>query len=150
MHLRKDRRGITAVVDAMIFIVLMGLAVTVITLADEHPAEQPGQEAAELSDAVFLGGVTAAEFGLDAEGARVYAVADLTAAALRLENDAAEAYLAQLLDAACGRPAAYRLVCSYGDGSLTVGTGGGALRSGFEGEYSLEYGGVLHVLLQLF
>jgi len=150
MHLNQDRQGITATVDAMIFIVLMGLAVTAITLADEQPAELPRQEAAELSDAVFLGSITAAEFGLPVEGTRVYAIADLTAASLQLGDDTAATYLAQLLDIACGHPAAYRLICSYENTTIYVGIGGSALLSGFEGDYRLEYGGMLHVRIQLF
>ncbi|MDD4222298.1 MAG: hypothetical protein WCQ63_01750 [Methanomethylophilus sp.] len=148
MRLKHDRRAITAVVDAMIFIILMGLAVAVISLTD-GPPPGPTQEAADVADAVFLGNATPAEYGLDADGG-AYTIADLTAASLTLDDGSAETFLTQVLDAACGRPNTYSLTVTAPGGTLTLGSGCGTPVSGYKTDYLLTYGGDLHVVLELY
>ncbi len=144
-----NRRGFTGAVDAMFFITLIGIAVALLASAVPDAPQDPEADASAFCDAAFRSKVTGREFGMDLGDSRAYPVVDLTAASVSLGDGAAASYFGRLLDGVFERPGSYLMTLAFGDGTVSVGSGGGREASGFSGDYASRYG-TLHVELRLY
>lgn len=144
-----NRRGFTGVVDAMFFIMLIGIAVALLSSAVPDAPQEPEADASAFCDAAFRSKVTGEEFGMDTGDGRTYPVVDLTAASLSVGDGAAASYFGKLLDGVFERPGSYLMTLDFGGNAASVGSGGGREASGFSGDYASRYG-TLHVELHLY
>jgi hypothetical protein len=142
----RNKKGLTAMVDAMIFIVIMGILVAAMFSVSDNE-DYTMNEASEVSDQLFSAKVRISDI-LEEQDSLVITITDLLAASIVIGDDSAPEYVKAILDSLTERPGAYRLNLSYRDTALTIGTGDGIPVSGCERELTVTYGGVL--LTELF
>ena len=146
-----NRRGITAVVDAMFFIILIGMAVSVISHTIQEDVQlSRSDHPSDVCDAVFMSDITADDYGFDSSDGKIMSVADLTAISVASGDDRSKAYLEGILDELYPWKDAYTLTVAYGDSICTLGTGYGVPSEGCTAEYALSFGGSLRVHLDVY
>lgn len=143
----RDKHGITAMVDAMIFVIIMGIAISALCI-DQTEDPGPAADAAEMMDHIL-----AAEFELsdmmDTEDSSDTSMTDLLAASMINKNTKPMDYLEKVLDDATAT-GEYRLTLSYGNQTYTIGSDRQDAVSGCVSETPVTFGGVLRTELYLF
>lgn len=147
MVLRRDRRGITGMVDAMIFIVIMSLVFSAMYANSVHETEDC--RASEIANNLLSSKVRACDI-MDSEDSKMLSMADAIAATAITGNVNAIAMMTSILDASVGVPDSYLFTATYNGKTLTIGSERGLETSGFEGEMAVTYGGVLKAELRLY
>ena len=150
-----SKRGVTAVVDAMFFILLIEMAVTVIAVANTAGDESGGGDASEVCDAIMMSNITLADFGFDPGDKTVHPVADMIAASMVLKDGNAADYLSKVLRQLYPRNGGYRMTVGLtdregGSRTLAVGSGNGDAEAEYSGAYAVTFGGKLDVRLELY
>ena len=146
MVLRNDRRGITGIVDAMIFIVIMSLVFSALYANSQHETEDC--RAAEISGNLLSSKVRACDI-TDSEDSKMLPIADAMAIAVVTGNKNAVDMLTSVLDASVGVPGSYLFTMTYNGKTLSIGKESGIQTSGFECESVVTYGGILKTELRL-
>jgi hypothetical protein len=144
----KNTKGLTAMVDAMIFIVIMGILV-VAMFSIQNNEEYVMNEASEVSDQLFSAKMRISDV-MDAEDSLIVPLTDLLAASIVTGESSVSEYVVSVLDSLTERPGAYRLNMSYRDVTVTLGTGDGPPISGCERSLTVTYGGTLVTELFLY
>ena len=143
----KDRKGLTAMVDAMIFIVVMGLAVSAMfVFSGDHAT---ANDASTVSDNIFSAKLRACDL-VDTEDARLISVPDVIAFYFLTGEGNVIDYIESILDSLLKRPDSYRLELGYNDSTVTIGSGRGDPVSGSVKEFTVTYGGTIRVDLSFY
>jgi len=143
----KNRKGLTAMVDAMIFIVVMGLAVSAM-FAFGGDNSSPN-DASTVSDNIFSAKLRACDIA-DTEDARLISVPDVIAFYFLAGDGKVIDYIQSILDSLLKRPNSYRLEISYNNSVVTIGSGTGDPISGSVKEYTVTYGGAIRTDLSFY
>jgi hypothetical protein len=144
----RNRKGLTAMVDAMIFMVIMGILV-VAMFSISNDEEYVMNEASEVSDQLFSAKLRISDI-MDEEDSLIVPLTDLLAASIIIKENSVSEYVRSVLDSLTERPGAYRLNLSYRDTTMTIGTGDGVPISGCERNLTVTYGGTLLTELLLY
>lgn len=141
-----SRRGFTGIVDALFFILLIGIATAVVAADSEEPEEVRDSCLSDTADAVFQGRISSEGLGID-DYDRNVPVTDLVSVSMARDDGRAEQYLSGILDKAFARPGSYYLEITKDGDVLSVGNPGIERTEGYETDYGTSFGAVLHVLL---
>jgi hypothetical protein len=133
-------------VDAMIFILIIGLLVAVVHQSRD---DYVMNEASDVTNAVFSAKVRISDV-TDKEDELILPLTDVIAASLVLGDDNVLDYLREILDGVTARPGAYLLEMKYKEYAAILGTGAGECMSGCEKDVDVAYGGELHISLRLY
>jgi hypothetical protein len=147
MRLKSNRKGLTAMVDAMIFIVIIGLAVSAMFALSNNNLE--ANDASAVSDAVFTAKVRMCDM-MDTEESRLVSIADMTAYYILTGKGNVMDYIQSILDSLMQRPGSYLLNLSYRDTTVTIGTGHGDMVSGYIRDFTVTYGGTITADLEIY
>ncbi|AGI47972.1 hypothetical protein TALC_00979 [Thermoplasmatales archaeon BRNA1] len=147
-----NRRGITGVVDAVAFIVLIGLAAALLgnALADESGSADDVVPPSEVCSSVFQSRVRACDIGMNLDDPVMHPFPMLAAASIRTGDGAASAYLKGILDTVYPWKGAYFLKMSFREVEETTGTDKGPGDLSFRSQYSAGFGGVVNVVLEVY
>jgi hypothetical protein len=143
----KDKKGITAMVDAMIFIVILGIAI--IALLHFQGTNDTNGEASEVIEELFSIKLHSKDVMNDGDS-KVLSLTDLIAASFIMDNDSVISYISEVMDRFTGRPGSYHISISYGDHARTIGDGSGIPISTASKDAVALYGDVLHMTLELY
>lgn len=147
MHL-KDRNGMTATVDVMIFIVILGFAATALySVPDGDTA--PYDESSELVNELFSSELRLSDI-MDSDDTSVYTLPDMLAASMAAGDPSVGEYIKTVLDSSTGRPGSYRLDLDYGDIRTVVGDGDGTPVSVYSEDFAVTLGGTLRAELAVY
>ena len=146
--MRQDRRGITALADAMIFIVIMSMAFSALYLYEDDDVDV-GNSASDITDAVFYSKMKLKDI-MDTDDSKIVSITDLIAASMVTDNKSVFNYLEELMETVNGRPDSYRLTMTYGEKERCLGSGDGIPISGCTSEFTVKYGGTLIISLDVF
>ncbi len=142
----KDSRGFTAYVDAIAFMAILLMALSVISVQFGTDGEN-GPNASEAMDAISAAKVRPADITDLDEGAVVF-LTDVLAYSLASGDGKPLSYLEEFLDLHCrGHP--YRMELAYGDASRTIGVEDVRTYSGAESEFPVSLGGKLRASLSI-
>lgn len=147
MHLRNDRRGMTAMIDAMIFIIIMGLVVSAVFAMDDDEDVEPNNASA-MCKKLIQTDLRLCDV-MDTEDQSGMMMPDLMAACT-MSDELSSEYITDVLDSITERPGAYRLTMDYNEKELVLGTGDGTPVSGYTTESPISFGGILTITLELF
>lgn len=142
-----NKRGLTAMVDAMIFIVVMGLAVAAIFAfsGDDHTPN----DASSITDNIFSAKLKACDL-VDTEESGLISIPDMVAFHIIISNGMVIDYIESILDSVMQRPDSYRLDVSYHGETISIGSGRGDPVSSSAKEFTVTYGGVIETYLSLY
>ena len=142
-----DRKGMTAMVDAMIFIVIMGLAVSAIfAFGGEEPA---ANNASSISDSIFSAKLRTCDF-IDTDDSGLVPMPDIAAFYILTGEGEAGDYIQSILDSLMQRPHSYSLEIGYKGSIISIGDGAGDPVSGSVKEYTVTYGGTIRTDLRIY
>lgn len=144
----KNKKGMTAMVDAMIFIVIMGIVATVY-FSSGHIDNSEMNESSEITDDIFSTKLKINDL-IDTEENGLISIGDLIVSHLYSNNDSITEYLEDILRTLLQRPDSYRLELTYGDLSCTIGNGYGDPLSSCTKEHTVTFGGVLTSSLSIY
>ena len=143
----KDNRGMTAMVDAMIFIVIMGLAISAMfAFSGGEPA---ANDASSISDSIFSSKLRTCDL-VDTDDSGLIGMPDIAAFHILTGEGKAADYLGNILDSLLQRPNSYRLDIEYQGCTITIGSGDGDAVSGAVKEFAVTYGGSIRTELRIF
>ncbi|MDR2698444.1 MAG: hypothetical protein LBB30_02035 [Candidatus Methanoplasma sp.] len=143
----KDKKGMTAMVDAMIFIVIMGMAVSAMfSFGGENPVPN---DASSVSDCIFSSKLRMCDL-VDTEESGPVSIPDMAAFYILTGEGKTAGYLESILDSLFQRPGSYRLDIEYQGSTMTVGSGKGEAVSGSVKEFAVTYGGSIRTELRIF
>lgn len=149
MRLRKDRKGITGVMDAMIFITIMMIVFAgMYTINTDHD-DDLGLDASDISEQILSSKFSLCDI-TDSEDTVLVSAPDLFAASVISGDQLTIEYLTDLLDAASGLPGSYKMTLTYKDHTMTVGNGDGTPVSKCTKSTTVTYGDQLITVLELF
>lgn len=143
----KKKTGITAMVDAMIFIVVLGIAVT--AMHNYSNSEPLVDDASFISEKIFSGKLRMCDM-IETEDTGVIGIPDLVAYYLLTDNDSVAEYLDSVLRTLTQRPDSYLLVMDYDGHTSTIGYDRGDPVSSCTVDYTVTYGGSVRIELSLF
>lgn len=137
----RDRRGMTAYVDALAFMAIILLAMAALSVQFGFE-EESGPNASEVLDAISSSKVRLSDLTSMEDDAVVY-LTDVLAYSVHTGDGGATEYLGKLMDAHCrGHP--YKATLRFGEDSETIGEGT-EVRSGASGEYPVSTGGTIRI-----
>ena len=147
-----DRKGLTGIVDAMFFIIIMEAALAVVVLADGSE-DSDAEDASEIADAVMMGNITMADFGMEDSDGRPYPVPDLIAVSLSRNDGMAERWLSETMCQIFPRVSDFHIDAEYvhPDGRVipfAAGDGNGPVSS-YTGTYRPTLGGEITLRLEI-
>jgi len=145
MHM--NGRGMTAIVDAMAFIMVMGIVISVAFNISNEDLEI-GPDASKISETILYSTIRMTDLHADAEPTLI-GISDLIAVSMRTGDDAVFDYIKNVLNAHLSDPARYRMDFEYGDMKMGLGSGFGIPLSESTMNVSIVYGGSLKVTLSL-
>lgn len=147
MHMKKDRKGLTGIMDAVIFMVLISMAFSALYVYDS--GNNDFRDASDITDEIL-----SAKFSLndvtDYEDSKIVCFTDLLAVTTITNDERVIEYLVSLLDSTTGMPGSYKMTITYMDNSFTVGTGSGIPRSSCIRTTPVVYGDSLTTQIELF
>ena len=143
----KDKKGITAMVDAMIFIVVLGIAI--IALLHFQGTNDTNGEASEVIEELFSIKLHSEDAVSDGDS-KVLSLTDLIAASFIMDDDGVMSYISEVMDRLTERPGSYHISISYGDHTCTIGYGSGISVSTASKDAVALYGDTLHMTLELY
>ncbi|MBO4569484.1 MAG: hypothetical protein J5674_06010, partial [Candidatus Methanomethylophilaceae archaeon] len=142
----RDRRGITAFLDAIVFMGVLLLALTLLP-SQLYAPDEGGPSASELLDAIAASKVRMSDLSEDGDDSPVF-LTDMVAYSVHTGDGLALEYLEKVLEAHCrGHP--YQVRLSYGDDAASIGEGSVKARSGASAEYSVSAGGRLGISVSI-
>ncbi|MCQ2069713.1 MAG: hypothetical protein MJZ68_01095 [archaeon] len=144
-----NRKGLTAIVDAMFFIALIGIAtlmVTVIFSDNDMDIEDPSDTCRKL----FGSYIDSDEVGYKGMTMGVCSVSELTASSILLGDGIMEEYLKTFLDRVYPWNGAYRLYAEVDGKKMVLGTGEGKAVSGYTCTYPVWYTTDIRITLQVY
>jgi hypothetical protein len=143
----KNKKGMTAMIDAMIFIVIIGIAVSAIfALTGDEPA---ANDASSISDSIFSAKLRTCDL-VETDDSRLVSMPDMMAFyILTGEGDAAN-YIESILDSLMQRPHSYSLSICYSGNTIVIGDGLGDAVSSSVKEFTVTYGGTVTANLSLY
>ena len=143
----KNKRGMTAMMDAMIFIVVMGMAVAAVFAFSG--GESATNDASTITDSLFSAKLRTCDL-IDTDETVLVSIPDMIAFyVLTNEGDVMD-YLADILDSLMQRPDSYLLMIDYGGRTVSVGSGKGGPISGSVKEFTVTYGGMITTDLRIY
>jgi len=143
----KNRKGMTAMVDAMIFIVVMGLAVSAMFIFTSN--EPAPDDASRIPDNIFTSKLRSCDV-INTEESGLVNVSDMVAFYFLTGEGNIMRYIKSIMDSLMQRPDSYRLDISYKGYSISIGSGYGDVRSSYHKEYNVTYGGVVKADLMIY
>ena len=147
MHL-KNKKGLTAMVDAMIFIVVMGLAVSALLYLQGSDEETRG-ESGEIVDNLFSTKIRMDDL-IEYGDSSIISLTDMLAASMVIGDDSIKDYLETVMTSLRGIPGSYSMSIEYQGIRLELGTGDGVPISSSTKEFVVLYGDVMRIGLNLF
>jgi hypothetical protein len=142
----KDRSGFTAYVDAIAFMAIILMALSVISMQFGMD-EENGPNASEAMDAISAAKVRPSDVSDLDDGAVVF-LTDVLAYSLANGDGKPLEYLEEFLDLHCrGHP--YRMELSYGDENSSIGEEDVKVYSGAESSFPVSLGGTLSASLRI-
>jgi len=143
----KNRKGLTAMVDAMIFIVIMGLAVSAMfAFGGGEPA---ANDASSISNNIFSAKLRICDF-VETDDSRLVSVPDVVAFYIMTGEGRAADYIESVLDSLMKRPDSYRLDVEYQGSTISIGSGKGDPVSGSVKDFTVTYGGAIRADLRIY
>ncbi len=147
MRVKKDRKGLTGIMDAVIFMVLISMAFSALYVYDA--GNNDFRDASDISDEIL-----SAKFSLneitDHEDSKIVCFTDLLAVTTVSNDERVLEYLVSLLDSTTGMPGSYKMTITYMENSFTVGTGSGIPRSSCVRATPVTYGDSVITQIELF
>ncbi|MCL2317565.1 MAG: hypothetical protein FWC44_04515 [Methanomassiliicoccaceae archaeon] len=147
MRLKGNNKGLTAMVDAMIFIVVLGLAVTAMfafTVDDPAP-----NSASSISENIFTAKLKTCDL-IETEESGLVSIPDMAAVYILTGEGTVMEYIQNVLDSVTQRSNSYRLDITYQDQTVSIGTGKGDPVCGSVKEYTVTYGGSIRTDLRIY
>ena len=142
-----NRGGMTALVDAMVFMLVM-MAVLSLTVHHLDPGDRGYSDAGNILDSVCGVEVRTSDLTELDDDTLIY-LTDLMAHHVSVGNPEVEGYLEDLLEKRCaGRP--FSLEMGYGGHHKTVGSGRGDVLTSSHKEVPVSVGGILELELRVF
>jgi hypothetical protein len=143
----KSKKGMTAMIDAMIFIVVMGLAVAALCyIQDDRNSEN---DASDIVDRLFHSKMRIDDI-IEENDSKVMPLSDLVAASMIIGDGAAASYLEETLDCLMNRPDSYSMRIVYKGIETNIGSGEGIPTSSTSRDIIVLYGDALHIELCLY
>ena len=147
MRLKGHRKGLTAMVDAMIFIVVIGLAVTAMfTLSSDGPAPN---SASSITESIFSAKLKTCDL-IETEESGLVSIPDLVAVYILTGEGNVMEYITDILDSITQRTNSYRLDITYQDLTVSIGKGKGDPVSGSVKEFTVTYGGSIRTDMRIY
>jgi len=147
MRLKRGNKGLTAMVDAMIFIVVIGLAVgAMFALSSDDPAPN---SASSITENIFSSKLRACDL-FDTEESGLVSIPDMVAVYILTGEGNVMEYIQEILDSVTQRTDSYRLDVTYQDQTVSIGSGKGDPVSGSVKEYTVTYGGTIKTNLRIY
>lgn len=143
----KNKNGLTAMVDAMIFIVVMGLAVTAIFAFSGN--DHTPNDASSITDCIFSARMRACDL-VDTDESGIVGIPDLAAFHIVTGEGTVVDYIKSILDSLMQRPDSYRLEIDYRGETVSIGDGRGDPVSSYAKEFTVTYGGAIRTYLELY
>ena len=143
----KSKKGMTAMIDAMIFIVVMGLAVAALCYYYEDNSNE--NDASDIVDRLFHSKITIDDI-MDENDSKIMPLSDLVAASMVIGDGAAASYLEKVMDCLMNRPDSYLMHIVYRGIETNIGTGDGIPVSSTSRDIIVLYGDALHIELHLY
>ncbi|MDR0309722.1 MAG: hypothetical protein LBH88_03070 [Candidatus Methanoplasma sp.] len=143
----KNRKGLTAMVDAMIFIVVIGLAVSAFFAFSGD--ESAPNDASAISDSIFSAKVRINDT-VDTQETGLVSLPDMAAFHIMTGDGSVMDYIESIMESLMQRPDSYSLSIEYSDNTVTIGRDKGDAVSGSVKEYTVTYGGSIRVDLRLY
>ncbi len=148
MPLKSNKKGITGMIDAIIFIIVISLALSAMYLQDLETDPQH-DDASMISDIV-----TSAKFHMkdvvDTDDSRIINLTDLLASASVTGDTDITDYVDALIDSIIGIPDMYSLHVDYGGDSLEIGNGKGTPTSSCTRDVQVTFGGHMSMTLDVY
>ena len=145
--MRLKNNGMTAMIDAMIFIVIMGLAVTAVFALDN--AENGAYDASSISEGIFTAKMRTNDL-IDAEDSALVGIPDLVAVYILTGRGEVMDYIKDILDSVSNREGSYLMTIEYQGRTVSVGTGKGEPLSSSVKEFTVTYGGAIRTSLSMY
>ena len=146
MHL-KNKRGMTAMVDAMIFIVIIGLAVTAMFSFNNN--EKGTNDASSMLESIFTAKIRTNDL-IEADESGIVGIPDMVAVFILTGEGTVIDYIKEILDSAMQRDGAYYMEIEYQGRTVSIGTDKGDPISGSVKEFTVTYGGSIRTSLMLY
>ena len=141
--MRLGKKGMASMMDAMLFIVILGIAVSVIFV--HMPYEHTETSAKEIHNDLFRTELKVSDV-FDIEDTRVMPLSDLLAAYLSSGNGNVPEYIRKVLET---RSKNFRFICSFDHNILEITSNDpGDVRSSYSEVIGTPYG-VLHTSLEI-
>jgi len=147
MHI-KSKKGLTAMVDAMIFIIIMGLAVSALFYI-QNETQTTDADAKDILDNIFTAKIRTDDLIEDGDS-KIVSLTDMVAVSLMTESKDAIDYIEEIMDRLTERPGSYSLHLEYKGIHLELGTGEGVPISTAIKDIVVLYGDILRVELALY
>jgi hypothetical protein len=143
----KSKKGMTAMIDAMIFIVVMGLAVaTLCYIQNDNDYEN---DASDIIDRLFHSKMRIDDV-MNEDDSKIMPLSDLVAASVIIGDGAAASYLEETMDCLMNRPDSYSMRIVYKGIETSIGSGEGIPTSSTSRDIIVLYGDALHIELDLY
>jgi len=143
----KNKKGLTAMVDAMIFIVIMGLAVSAMFAFNSN--DSAANDASVISDSIFSAKLRTCDL-VDMNESRIVGMPDMVAFYILTGEGKVAEYIESILDSLTQRPGSYCLDLTYHGSTVTIGSEKGDPVSGSVKEFTVTYGGTVRADLRLY
>ncbi|MCL2295551.1 MAG: hypothetical protein FWC29_00500 [Methanomassiliicoccaceae archaeon] len=143
----RNKKGMTAMVDAMIFIVVLGIAVSALFA---YSGEEPvSTDATSVSESIFSAKLHICDL-TEIDDSGLISMPDAVAFSILTGDKKAIEYIKSILDSLTHRPKAYCLTIDYRGETVKIGETGGDPVSGSTKEYTVTYGGSITVDLKFY
>jgi hypothetical protein len=137
----------TAMVDAMIFIVIIGLAVTAMfSFSGNEPAVN---DASSITENIFSAKLRVCDL-IDSEESGLAGVPDMVAVFILSGEGTVIDYIRNILDSLMNRDGSYLMEIEYNGRTVSVGAGRGEPVSSSVKEFTVTYGGSIRTSLTLY
>ncbi len=136
-------------VDAMIFIVVMGLVVAGISIYDMPDETAERNIASEVTHELFEANLKLSDI-LDTDDDSLATLPDVLAASLGSFDRESFDYIEIVMDSLMNRPGSYTIELEYEGKSATIGEGVGTPQSEHNGEFTITFGGILHTKVSIY
>jgi len=143
----KNKKGMTAMIDAMIFIVVMGLAVAALCYIQSDNDNE--NDASDIVDRLFHSKMRIDDI-MEEDDSKVMPLSDLVAASMIIGDGAAASYLRETMDCLMNRPGSYSMHIVYKGIETNIGSGEGVPVSSTSRDIIVLYGDTLHIELHLY
>jgi hypothetical protein len=137
----------TAMADAMIFVVIMGLAASALFAFGGDDISE--DDASKISESIFSAKLRTSDI-LDTDDSGLIGLPDLTAFRIMTGEGDALQYIEDVLDSFFQRPGSYYLEIEYNGDSVAIGNPDGTEVCSCIKEFTVTYGGSIRTELRLY